>query len=411
VTPAPRAARESPPTRAEPADSAYSELLTIGLNPLVQAGSALLVLAGRLRDQIARADNDTLRRQVTSELRQFEDKARQSGVPTEDIRRAGYVLCGVIDEAVMNTPWGAQSGWSAESLQSTLYSDTFVGEKFFLILNEAIGQTQRHIALLELLYVCLSLGFEGKYRVDANGTAKLAQVRSDLYRRILSARGAGEADLSAHWRGVEDRRNAVMRFVPLWIVGAASVALLIGAFILFSSLLSSRAEALNARLAQVGLTPELPPAPKAALPVDNGLRVVLAQPIAQGLLDVEETSDRASITILGGDLFASGSARLNPRYGPLLHQIANALESRAGQLEVIGHTDNRPIQSLTYKDNYELSRDRAQQVADLLRSGLSNPARVGARGVGPSQPRYQPESDPANQARNRRVEILYRRGT
>ena len=34
-----------------------------------------------------------------------------------------------------------------------------------------------------------------------------------------------------------------------------------------------------------------------------------------------------------------------------------------------------------------------------------------ARGVGPSQPRYTPEDEPENQARNRRVEIVYRRGS
>jgi type VI secretion system protein ImpK len=59
--------------------------------------------------------------------------------------------------------------------------------------------------------------------------------------------------------------------------------------------------------------------------------------------------------------------------------------------------------------DYELSRDRAQHVAELIKADLKNPARLDATGVGPSKPRYLPEDDPANQARNRRVEIVHRR--
>jgi len=62
---------------------------------------------------------------------------------------------------------------------------------------------------------------------------------------------------------------------------------------------------------------------------------------------------------------------------------------------------NRPAQS----------RARAANVVTLIKQGLDNPSRIDARGVGPSQPRYTPEDEPENQARNRRVEIVYRRGS
>jgi type VI secretion system protein ImpK len=406
-----RTGHELPESPADFGNASFTELLTTGINPLVQAASALLVLAGRLRDQISQADTDTLRRQVTQEVRLFQDRSRERNVSPEDIRMAGYVLCTVVDEAVMNTPWGTHAGWASESLSAAFYHDTRGGKTFFDILDRTAKQTQRYIALLELLYVCLSLGFEGMYRVDPNGGAKLAQIRADLYRRIVSVRPAGGQELAPHWRGIEDRRNAVLRFVPLWIVAAASVALVIGAFIAFNTLLNSRAEPLNARLAQVGLSREEPVAQASPTVVTPGLRVTLAPQIAQGLVDVEESAGRATVTILGGNLFASGSAQMNPQFGPLMHALAAALEPLPGRIEVIGHTDDRPIHSFSYKDNYELSRDRAQHVADLIRAGLSNAARLEARGVGPSQPRYQPQSDPANEARNRRVEIIYRQGS
>jgi type VI secretion system protein ImpK len=384
------------------------EFLTTGLNPLVQAAAPLLVLAGRLRGQVAQADVDALRRQTAQEVRSFEDRARAANAPPEDILAARYALCTAIDEAVMNTPWGSQSGWSAQSLLVTFHREVFGGEKFFQILERISTQPQRFVAVLELFYLCLALGFEGKYHLDARGAAKLAEIRTELYRKIQAVRGAPEADLSPHWRGVEDRRNAVLRFVPLWVVVAASLALVIIAYVLFGSALSSRAEPVNVTLAQVGLD-TAPPVAANAPPAPSGLKELLAVPIGRGLIAVDEAGGRSDITLLSPDLFASGSARVNSQYVPLLRDLGAALEHLPGRITVIGHTDNRPIRSLDYKDNYELSRDRAQHVADLIRPSLTNPARMDATGVGPSRPRYLPEDTPENQARNRRVEIIYRR--
>jgi type VI secretion system protein ImpK len=78
---------------------------------------------------------------------------------------------------------------------------------------------------------------------------------------------------------------------------------------------------------------------------------------------------------------------------------------------VVGHTDDQPIKSFRYKDNFELSRERAVSVVTLLQKGIDNHARLTWTGVGSSEPRYRPESDPENRARNRRVEIIHVRGT
>lgn len=309
----------------------------------------------------------------------------------------------------MNTPWGAQSGWSLQSLLVTFHRETSGGEKFFQVLERVSGDPRRYLSLLELLYVCLALGFEGKYRLDERGASKLAEIRSDLYRRIQSVRGPGDTDLSPHWRGVEDRRNAVLRFVPLWVVAAASLAVLIGAYIYFSNALSARAAPVNATLAQVGLDAEFAAPAAASAAPGSGLKQALAGPINRRLIEVDEVGDRTNITLTAPDLFASGSGQVNPRYVSLLGELGATLERFPGRIMVIGHTDNRPIRSLEYKDNYDLSRDRAQHVADVIKSQLKNPARVDATGVGPSRPRYLPENDPANQALNRRVEIVHRR--
>src|SRR5262249_20704693 len=82
------------------------EFIAAGGNPVLRSAVPLLVLAGRLRGQIANADVDSLRRQCAQEIRAFEDRLRRANVPTEDVLAARYAMCTVIDEAVLNTPWG-----------------------------------------------------------------------------------------------------------------------------------------------------------------------------------------------------------------------------------------------------------------------------------------------------------------
>ena len=82
-----------------------------------------------------------------------------------------------------------------------------------------------------------------------------------------------------------------------------------------------------------------------------------------------------------------------------------------GRVLVVGHTDDQPIKSLRYQDNFELSRERAVERGQGPAARRSTTRRgCSWTGVGSSQPRYTPESDPENRARNRRVEIVHVRG-
>jgi type VI secretion system protein ImpK len=187
------------------------------------------------------------------------------------------------------------------------------------------------------------------------------------------------------------------------------VAVLALAFVLYDTWLSRQADPIEAQLAQVGL--EQFAAPASPAPVRGPtLKQLLTPEIQAGVLTVEEDGGRTTVTIPGGNLFESGSATINAAYEPTLAKIAAALNKVAGPVRVVGHTDDQAIHSFRYHDNYELSRDRAESVANVLKQTIDNPARLTLSGAGSSQPKYQPESDPANRARNRRVEIIHLRG-
>ena len=116
-----------------------------------------------------------------------------------------------------------------------------------------------------------------------------------------------------------------------------------------------------------------------------------------------------TITLTVRDLFASGSAQVDSRYDALVNEVGVALSKVPGRILVIGHTDDQPLRSFRFKDNYELSRARAQHVADLIRAAVHDGARIEVAGKGSLEPRYQPVNTPENRARNRRVEIIHRR--
>jgi type VI secretion system protein ImpK len=154
------------------------------------------------------------------------------------------------------------------------------------------------------------------------------------------------------------------------------------------------------------LDPATPATPNAPT---SGLKELLAQQIASGQISVEESGARTLITLTATDLFASGSANINSSYENLTREVGQALNKVPGRILVVGHTDDQPLRSLRFKDNYELSRARAVRVADLLRGVVTDGSRIEAVGKGSLEPRYQPAELPANRARNRRVEIIHRR--
>lgn len=385
-----------------PVPEAARDGLAIGLNPLVQAASPLLRLAGNARTIHASLDIPDLRRQALEDIRAFEERARASGVPHEIVLATRYVLCATVDEAVMSTPGGSQSEWAQNPLLVALHREAWGGEKFFEMLDRISRDPGRHIDLMELQYVCLALGFMGKYHMLERGHERLAEVRAGLYRTIRSQRGKPPGELSVRWKGLEDRRNPLMRYVPWWVAAIGVVAILMTTFTLYQRWLAALASPIHIALSKADLeTPVLVP-PR---PSDPTLKQLLAPEERRRAVQIDETGDRTTVTLLGADLFASGRAELNPTYTATLNTIAAALNRVPGRVEVNGHTDDQPLRSFRYRDNYELSRERAVSVVDVLKETIDSPARLRVQGKGSSESKYD------DRARNRRVEIIHVRGS
>ena len=129
--------------------------------------------------------------------------------------------------------------------------------------------------------------------------------------------------------------------------------------------------------------------------------------------------DRSDIRVVGDRfvfqsevLFDIGSAEIGPEGERQLLELSTALRDIADEiptdidwvLQVSGHTDDLPINTPLYKDNWDLSSARAISVVRYLILAGVDPDRLSASGFGEFQPIDTSDSDAAR-ARNRRIEM------
>lgn len=235
-----------------------AEAFNISLNSLVAAACELLSEVVRLKHSQTREDLYSLNERLTAGLKLFEVRALHNGAESSQVMAARYVLCSVVDEAVVTTPWGNESEWSQMSLLSSFHNETFGGEKFFQLLDRLSKNPVKHLPMLELMYLCLALGFEGKYRVQSRGVLELEGIRDALYRQIRQLRGDVPRELSPHWEGLNDQRRNLVRIVPAWMVVLFTLVCLVVMYSGFAWVLSEQRDTV--------LQPYQPIDPAAAVP-------------------------------------------------------------------------------------------------------------------------------------------------
>lgn len=128
--------------------------------------------------------------------------------------------------------------------------------------------------------------------------------------------------------------------------------------------------------------------------------------------EVRVSSDErgAVITISDVVLFPAGSAEMTPKGRTTLRQVFDVLKQFNYNVKVEGHTDNTPIHTLRYPSNWELSASRASEVAHMLIKDGYPPERLSVEGFAEFRPKV-PNTSPENRSVNRRIEVVYQRGS
>ncbi|WP_421505789.1 type IVB secretion system protein IcmH/DotU [Erwinia rhapontici] len=373
-------------------------------NPLVAAASPLLNAIVQIRLAATHDDPAGLRHQLIDEIRQFETRCKQTGMPFEMIIGARYTLCAVLDEAAAQTPWGSRGVWSGNGLLVTFHNESWGGEKVFQLLARISQNPTQHLWLLEVIHFCLLLGYEGRYRSMDNGRLQRDAVRTRLAQLIQETRGQQESPPPQ--TVVAAGQNTLWRPpVPLWV--CISLATFIGCLI-FSSLNWRLGNAAEPLLRQIWQTP-LPKvvagqrgaAPQALL----DLRLRLSDLIAERKLDVTDSANGSKVILSADRLFAPSTTVLSPEGRALVARVATAMESAKGTILVSVYTDDERILSSRFPSNYEYSATQARAISSMMAQLIAQPGiNVRSQGRGDSGA-LLPNDSSENRAQNRRVEI------
>ena len=373
-----------------------------GLNPLIAAANPLLDIVPQLRMTLQHSDPLGLRTHIAENIKVFETRARAAGVPSEKVIAARYALCALLDEAAASTPWGSGT-WANHSLLIMFHNEAWGGEKFFQLLAKLAENPKGNRDLLEFMYICLALGFQGRYRVIENGKSQLDTVRERLAHLLEKERGEYERDLSARWQPTPIKRPKIFVLLPGWVVAALCGLVMLIAYLSFGFLLNNASDPVFAQIQSIRVRTPLPePAP---LPTpEPRLAEFLTEEIREGLVAVRDEEGRSVVTLKGDGLFAPGSASISKDFMPVLGRIARALNSVPGKISIEGYTDNQPIRTVRFPSNWHLSKERAFSIMRILseQGTLSN--RMSAEGRADAEP-IASNATPEGRAHNRRVEI------
>jgi type VI secretion system protein ImpK len=226
--------------RAPAGDAVRAPPPPAGSGVLVRHAWPLLALLARLRQGASSPDPEALKTALAAQIRAFDQSALAAGLDPRQVSAARYTLCTALDEAVSTSAAGERSDWAQASLLSTFHGETWGGEKVFTLIERTLAEPRRYTDLLELFYFVLALGFQGKFRLERDGTAAVDALRDRLF-DALQRRFGSRTTVPTPTREPVGRRARLIRYLPVWTVAALCLLLSLLTFVWLDYQLKSHA--------------------------------------------------------------------------------------------------------------------------------------------------------------------------
>jgi type VI secretion system protein ImpK len=197
------------------------------INPMVSAAAPLLNGVIQPMQIEQKTEAIKLREFFVQGIRDFEMQLKQSDYRMPAILAGKHLLCAFMDEMILVQPWAKTLGWQENSLSWQLAHTKLANQDFFSILDQATKLSAANLDILELGYVCLSLGFQGKYRYAKDGALKLTQIADDIYEVIRQHRGEHYRQLSISPYSLKPKMSLFNKLPSKRIVLMSAVIILI----------------------------------------------------------------------------------------------------------------------------------------------------------------------------------------
>ena len=203
---------------------------------LPDLASSIFSLILSLRGSSAYGTESELRARIGEYLDSIDREGQQAGIARTDLEEAKYPLVAFIDETILNSSWTGREQWREHPLQLDLYGEVVAGERFFDRLETVRRGGDAKMDLLEIYYLCLALGFEGKYKILGKERlhALVDEVRRDLgLQRDRSSR----APISPNGRQRDAREGGAEDDWPWLKIAAGTAGGLVLLFVVLSLLI------------------------------------------------------------------------------------------------------------------------------------------------------------------------------
>ena len=378
---------------------------------LTEAGP-VLALAASIRSGRVRAPMPQFHREATQLIAAF-DRAIAPHYSEEIRQRAKYAVCATIDDIAQNLPNVGTDGaeWARRSMVVQFFQENIGGDRFWQLVDDMLRNPNDNRDIIELYHACLAAGFEGRFRIMPDGKRRLHEIMSRLYGALEHVRSLSPTELSPHWRGEKAPLGKQGFWSLIALVAAVAAAALLLIYIVLRLILMSTADAPSNALTSMfpgdplSLSRPAAPPPATASKQSSRLKQFLAPEIGQGLVTVEEDAQTVRVRTTVGQLFKSGSDQLEPGREALFQQIGKAIQDEKGSVLIEGHADSDKVKTLQFPDNMALSQARAEAVAAIIRTQLSDASRVTQKGMGDTVP-IASNSTAEGKTKNRRVEVI-----
>ncbi len=184
-----------------------------GGSDFVSLASPVLELVMKVQAGIVAPSNE-LRPMVAGLLVEMEERAGKLRLSERQTNTVKFALAAFMDETVLTNDFPLREEWEKFPLQLEYFGEHLAGVKFFERLDQLLLAIETEADVVEVYYICMLLGFKGKYKIYLEDQLKgVIENTADQLRKVGRLQ---EGELSPHWRVTDQPEPPRDKGLPLW---------------------------------------------------------------------------------------------------------------------------------------------------------------------------------------------------
>lgn len=182
-------------------------------NDLIAFAGPVFDLILRLKAGIVQPSND-LRPKIAALLDDFERRGERYRFSSKIIQVSKFALASFVDETMLSSNFNLKEEWEKNPLQLEYFGEHLAGNKFFEKLAAMLKQIDVTADAVEIYYVCMLLGFKGRYAVYEKD--RLLSIMQETANALVRAGKIRPVELSPHWLANDQPEPPKPRKMPTW---------------------------------------------------------------------------------------------------------------------------------------------------------------------------------------------------